>query len=88
MKQWTYFLLFLILATSVLAFPVEDVKLNNFVNDYTSTLTQEEIPSILRTTDNGCWEVYDGTWGSYLRPAFDPDANAVITDEHLKHFQL
>ena len=49
---------------------------------------QEPTPSILRTTDNGCWEVYDGTWGSYLRPAFDPDANAVITDEHLKHFKL
>ena len=49
---------------------------------------QEPTPSILRTTDNGCWEVYDGTWGSYLRSAFDPDANAVITDEHLKHFKL
>jgi hypothetical protein len=50
--------------------------------------TQDETPSILRTAENGCWEVYDGTWGSYLRPAFDPDANAVITDDHLKHFEL
>ena len=51
-------------------------------------ITQEEPSSILRTSENGCWEVYTGTWGNYLRPAFDPDANAVITDEHLKHFEL
>lgn len=49
---------------------------------------QEEAPSILRTADQGCWEVYKGTWGSYLRPTFDPDANAVITKEHLEHFEL
>lgn len=50
--------------------------------------TQEETPSLLRTAENGCWEVYNGTWGSYLRPTFDPEANAVITDDHLKHFEL
>lgn len=56
--------------------------------------TQQEIqenpesPSILRTADSGCWEVYESAWGSYLRQAFDPDANAVITDEHLKHFEI
>lgn len=48
----------------------------------------QEVPSILRTAENGCWEIYNGTWGSYLRPTFDPEANAVITDEHLKHFEL
>jgi len=50
--------------------------------------TPKEVPSVLRTADQGCWEVYKGTWGSYLRPAFDPDANAVITKEHLEHFEL
>jgi hypothetical protein len=50
--------------------------------------TQNESPSILRTAESGCWEVYNGTWGSYLRSAFDPDANAVITEDHLKHFEL
>lgn len=47
-----------------------------------------ETQSIIRTADNGCWEIYEGPWGKYLRPAFDPEANAVITDEHLKHFEL
>jgi hypothetical protein len=49
---------------------------------------EEKSPSIIRTAEHGCWEIYDGVWGSYLRQAFDPDANAVITDEHLKHFEL
>jgi len=58
------------------------------INEEAVAITQEEPASILRTSENGCWEVYTGTWGNYLRPAFDPDANAVITDEHLKHFEL
>lgn len=44
--------------------------------------------TILRTADKGCFEVYEGPWGSYIRSTFDPDANAKITDEHLKHFEL
>lgn len=54
----------------------------------TNEQDNKEIPTILRTADSGCWEVYNGTWGSYLRSTFDPDANAVITEEHLKHFEL
>lgn len=54
----------------------------------TQEISQEEAPSLLRTAENGCWEVYNGTWGSYLRPTFDPEANAVVTDDHLKHFEL
>jgi hypothetical protein len=48
----------------------------------------EEAPKILRTAENGCWEIYQGAWGSYLRQTFDPDANAVVTEDHLKHFEL
>lgn len=48
----------------------------------------EEAPSILRTRRDGCWEVYEGAWGSYLRPTDDPDANVVVDEENLKQFQL
>jgi hypothetical protein len=44
--------------------------------------------TILRTADQGCFEIYNGTWGSYLRPTFDPDANAEITADQFKHFEL
>jgi hypothetical protein len=50
--------------------------------------TIQETPTILRTAKDGCWEIYDGPWGKYIRPTFDPEANAEITDEHLKHFEL
>lgn len=50
--------------------------------------TQQEEATILRTSQNGCYEIYKGPWGSYLRETFDPDANAIVTDEHLKHFEL
>ena len=52
---------------------------------------QEPTPvatSILRTRRDGVWEVYEGVWGSYIRPTDDPDANVVIDDENLKQFQL
>jgi hypothetical protein len=58
------------------------------------TLTIEESPkveappSILRTPDDGTWEVYKGPWVSYLRPCSDPEANIVITKEHLGHFEV
>lgn len=55
------------------------------------TLTEElaiESPKILRTASDGCWEIYDGPWGKYLRPTFDPEANAEITKEHLNHFEI
>ena len=52
---------------------------------------QEPTPvatSILRTRRDGVWEVYDGVWGSYIRPTDDPDANVVIDEENLKQFHL
>lgn len=45
-------------------------------------------PNILRTRRDGVWEVYNGVWGSYIRPADDPDANVVIDEENLKKFEL
>lgn len=54
------------------------------------TVEQEvsEVPTVLRTRRHGVWEVYDGPWGSYLRPIDDPDANVVISDDNLKVFNL
>lgn len=49
---------------------------------------QEEIPSILRTAEDGCFELYKGAWGTYIRPTFDPEANVVITKDHLEQFEL
>jgi hypothetical protein len=45
-------------------------------------------PNILRTRRDGVWEVYNGVWGSYIRPTDDPDANVVIDEENLKQFEL
>ena len=50
--------------------------------------TQPEAPPVLRTRRDGVWEVYNGPWGSYLRPIDDPDANVVIDEENLKVFNL
>lgn len=44
--------------------------------------------TILRTADQGCFEIYEGAWGSYLRSTFDPDANVEITEDNLKQFEL
>lgn len=49
---------------------------------------EPEVPSILRTRRDGVWEVYNGPWGSYLRPTDDPEANIVIEDDNLKVFNL
>lgn len=51
-------------------------------------VTEEESPTILRTANNGTFEVYKGAWGSYLRRCADPDANVEITKEHLEHFEI
>jgi hypothetical protein len=45
-------------------------------------------PNILRTRRDGVWEVYDGVWGSYIRPTDDPDANVVIDEDNLNQFEL
>jgi hypothetical protein len=47
-----------------------------------------EEPTFLRTADKGTFEIYNGRWGSYLRPCFDPEYNATIKDEHLAHFEV
>jgi hypothetical protein len=47
-----------------------------------------EEPTFLRTADKGTFEIYNGRWGSYLRPCFDPEYNATIKDEHLSHFEV
>lgn len=55
----------------------------------TEEIAKEEAPpSILRTATNGTWEIYHGPWVSYLRPCSDPEANVVITKEHLEHFEI
>lgn len=50
--------------------------------------TEPESPGVLRTRRHGCWEVYDGAWGSYLRQTDDPEANVVVDAENLKQFKL
>jgi hypothetical protein len=65
---------------------VNEVLLEEEEND--EVPEQPEIPSILRTSMDGCFEVYKGAWGSYLRPTADPDANVVITDEHYEKFEV
>jgi hypothetical protein len=52
------------------------------------TTVEESPPTILRTSEDGTWEVYHGPWGSYLRPCSDPEANVVITKDHLLHFEV
>jgi hypothetical protein len=48
----------------------------------------QEIPTILRTPKDGCFEFYEGGWGTYLRPIDDPDANVIISKEDLTSFTL
>ena len=45
-------------------------------------------PDIFRTRRDGVWEVYNGVWGSYIRPTDDPDANVVIDEDNLNQFEL
>jgi hypothetical protein len=69
----------------------DEESTDNITADITTdtvTSAPQDVPSIIRTAEHGCWEVYNGTWGSYLRRTFDPDANAEVTEEHLKHFEL
>lgn len=48
----------------------------------------QEVPSILRTEKDGCFELYQGGWGSYLRPIDDPEANVRLTKDDFKAFTL
>ena len=44
--------------------------------------------TILRTQREGCWELRTNTWGTYLSPTVDPQADTVITQEQLEGFEL
>ena len=44
--------------------------------------------TILRTQRDGCWQVQSNSWGQFLAPAVDPDADTVITKEQLEGFEL
>lgn len=44
--------------------------------------------TILRTQRDGCWELRSNTWGQFLAPTVDPDADTVITQEQLEGFEL
>ena len=44
--------------------------------------------TILRTQRDGCWQVQSNSWGQFLAPAVDPDADTVITQEQLQGFEL
>lgn len=48
----------------------------------------QEIPKILRTPKHGCFELYTGGWGTYIRPTDDPEANVIISKEDLESFTL
>lgn len=43
---------------------------------------------LLRTSRDGCWSLKENTWGRFLAPCADPDANVVITKEQLEGFEL
>ena len=44
--------------------------------------------TVLRTANDGCWELATNSWGTFLRQVPDPDADTIITDEQLKGFEL
>ena len=44
--------------------------------------------TVLRTSQEGCWELITNTWGTYLSPTRDPLADTVITQEQLQGFEL
>lgn len=50
--------------------------------------SEDESPKILRTSSDGCFEIYESYWGKYIRPCFDPEANVEITKEHLEQFEI
>lgn len=44
--------------------------------------------TLIRTKRNGCFTVGETYFGSYLKPCEDPLANAEVTPEHLKQFNI
>jgi hypothetical protein len=61
---------------------------NDAVTNATDESSVNNVPNILRTPSDGCFEIYDGYWGKYIRPCFDPEANVEISDEHLEKFEV
>ena len=60
-------------------------------SDETVSIQEVEInkePMILRTPLDGCFEIYQGPWGKYLRSCVDPEANIEVTEENLEFFEL
>jgi len=43
---------------------------------------------IIRTPRDGCFELRSNTWGQFLHPCNDPDANATLEADALKSFEL
>ncbi len=43
---------------------------------------------LLRTASDGCWQLLSNSWGQFLAPTADPDANVVLTEEQLQGFEL
>ena len=44
--------------------------------------------TLLRTQRDGCWELRSNSWGQFLAPTVDPDADTVISQEQLEGFEL
>lgn len=47
-----------------------------------------EIPDLLRTPLHGCFTLRSNTWGSFLAPTHDPEANVEIDKEDFEAFEL
>lgn len=47
-----------------------------------------DVPELLRTARNGCWQLKRNSWGQFLAPTSDPLANVVISEEQLEGFEL
>ena len=44
--------------------------------------------TVLRTSTDGCYKLVNNSWGTYLSPAADPEADTVITKEQLEGFEV
>lgn len=51
-------------------------------------MSEIEMPPVLRTPRNGCFEYYTGGWGTYIRPMDDPDATVILNKDDLNYFKL
>lgn len=70
-----------------------ELEIQEEVTSSNETVSIQEVeinnePSVLRTPFDGCFEVYQGPWGKYLRSCADPDANIEVTKENLEFFEM